>query len=161
MNDYRRLTVTGLLCVLIGLGGCATALENTLSAPRVELRDVRVIGLGFNGQTFLLSFNVYNPNPVRLPINDVSYVVRLDGHRFATGTTRGDISVPARGTAAFGISVDLDLISTAPRLLSIVREGVRRDVPYELEGELGLDIPLTAPVRYRTSGMLRLHADGF
>jgi len=161
MNDYRRLTITGFFCVLVGLGGCATALENTLSAPRVELRDVRVIGLGFNGQTFLLSFNVYNPNPVRLPINDVSYAVRLEGHRFATGSTRGDISVPARGTAQFGISVDLDLISTAPRLLSIVREGVRRDVPYELEGELGLDIPLTAPVPYRTSGTLRLHADGF
>lgn len=161
MNDLRRLTIAGLLGVLSGLGGCAATLENTVSAPRVELRDVRVVGLGFNAQTFLLSFTVHNPNPVRLPISDVSYQVRLDGHRFATGKTRGDISVPARGSAEFGISVDLDLISTAPRLLSIVREGVRRDIPYELEGELGLDIPLTAPVRYRTNGTLRLHASGF
>jgi len=161
MNDWKRLTIAGVLCALIGLGGCATTLENAVSAPRVELQDVRVMGLGFNGQTFLLSFRVFNPNPVRLPIRDVSYAIRLDGHRFATGSTEGDISVPARGSAEFGISVDVDLISTAPRLLSIVREGVRRDVPYELEGELGLDIPLTAPVRYRTSGALRLHADGF
>ena len=50
------------------------------------------------------------------------------------------------------ISVELDLLSTAPRLLSIVREGVRSEIPYELEGELGIDLPLTPAVSYRTDG---------
>ena len=69
--------------------------------------------------------------------------------------------MPASGTTQFSISVDLDLLNTAPALLSIVREGVRREVPYELEGELGVDIPLTPPVRYRSEGASRLNSGGF
>ena len=49
---------------------------------------------------------------------------------------------------------------TAPDLLAIVREGVRREVPYELEGRLDIDIPLTPPVVYRTEGAIRLNSGG-
>lgn len=140
---------------------CASMPENLVAKPEVELRDVRVLGLGFKNQTFLLSFDIHNPNPYPLPVSHVRYGVRLDGQRFASGHTESDISVPAGGDAEFAISVELDLLTTAPRLLSIVREGVRRDIPYELEGELGIDIPMTPAVSYRSNGSIRLDSGGF
>jgi hypothetical protein len=91
----------------------------------------------------------------------VSYGVRLDGQRFASGQTASDISVPAGGESRVAISVELDLLSTAPRLLSIVRDGTRREIPYQLEGQLGIDIPLTPPVTYRTEGLIRLDSSRF
>lgn len=149
-----------LLAALTGLGACATLPENLIEKPEVTLRDVQVVGLGLNAQTFLLSFDISNPNPFPLPVNHVSYGIKLGGQRFATGKTPSEIRVPAEGATQFAISVELDLLNTAPTLLSIVREGVRREVPYELEGELGVDIPLTPPVRYRSAGAIRLNSGG-
>jgi LEA14-like dessication related protein len=140
------------------LAGCASLPENIISQPEVQLRDVKVVGLGFKNQTFLLSFDIHNPNPFPLPVNHVSYGVRLDGQRFASGQTQSDIAVPAGGDARFAISVELDLLTTAPQLLSIVGDGARAEVPYELDGKLGIDIPLTPPVTYRTRGTIRLNS---
>jgi LEA14-like dessication related protein len=161
MNCGKRWRLLALLAAITGLGACETLPENLIEKPVVALRDVQVVGLGFNAQTFLLSFDISNPNPFPLPVNHVSYGVQLDGQRFAAGRTPGEINVPADGTAQFAISVELDLLNTAPALLSIVREGVRREVPYVLEGELAIDIPLTPPVRYRSEGAIRLNSGGF
>lgn len=161
MTIERRSLIVGLLLLSSGLGGCATSLENVVSTPRVELRDVDVMGLGFSGQTFLLSFDISNPNPFALPIREVSYGIRFDGQRFASGRTASAFSVPAGGETQFSISVELDLLQTAPRLLSIVRQGNREHISYELEGELGVDIPLTPPIAYHTSGKIQIGAGGF
>ena len=149
-----------MLVTLTTLGGCESLPENIVSTPEVELRNVQVMGLGFKSQTFLLSFDISNPNPFRLPVNHIAYDVRLDGRRFATGETASDLSIPANGDSQFAISVDLDLLSTAPQLLATIREGVRGDISYELEGQLGIDIPMAPPVRYRTTGSIRLLAEG-
>lgn len=161
MTCSRRVAVSGLLAVLGALGACASLPENVISRPDVALRDVQVMGLGFKSQTFLLSFDIHNPNPFPLPVNHVSYGVRLDGQRFASGNTASDISVPANGDTAIAISVDLDLLATAPRLLSIIRDGTRGEIPYELEGKLGLDLPLAASVGYRKDGTIRLNSGAF
>ncbi len=154
MKSSRRLAIMG---IMLALAGCASLPENLMSKPDVQLRDVQMVGLGFNNQTFLLSFDIHNPNPFPLPVNHVSYGVRLDGQRFASGKTASDFSVPASGDAQFVISVELDLLTTGPQLLSIMRDGTRREVPYQLDGQLGIDIPLTPPVAYRTQGTIRLN----
>ena len=143
------------------LSACATLPESVISKPRVELRDVQVMGLGFKSQTFLLSFEIYHPNPFPLPVNHVSYGVRLDGHRFASGNTPCDLSIPASGDTEVAISVDLDLLNTAPKLLSIIRDGTRGEIPYQLEGQLGLDLPVAASVEFGKRGTIRLNTAGF
>ena len=35
---------------------------------------------------------------------------------------------------------------------------MRRDIPYTLKGKFSLDIPLTEPVRFETSGAIRVQA---
>ena len=152
----KRLIATGLAVTVFALAACESLPETMVSSPAIELRDVTLVGLGINSQTFLLSFDINNPNPYSLPVNHVSYCVRLDGQRFASGQTPSDISVPASGTSEFAISVELDLLSTAPRLLSVLRSGARTQIPYELEGELGVDIPFAPPVSYRTNGAIQL-----
>ena len=161
MTSISRKFAVLFLVVAGTLGGCATSIENIVSTPRVQLRDVQVLGLGFKNQTFLLTFDISNPNPFALPVDAVSYAVRLDGQRFASGETASDFSVPAGGNSEFAISVDLDLLQTAPQLLSIVRDGVRKDIGYDLEGQLTVGIPLAPPVSYRSSGTIRLHSEVF
>jgi LEA14-like dessication related protein len=151
----RNVLAAVAATTFFSLAGCAST-GNLVGAPSVDLRNVEATELGFSGQTFLLAFAVENPNPFPLPVSTVSYGIELDGYRFATGSTAGGFTVPASGQAQFAISVELDLLKTAPPLLYIVKDSLKREIPYELNGEFGLDIPMTEPLRFRTSGAVRL-----
>lgn len=142
------------------LAGCAS-MEQFVSAPDVRLRQVQVESIDVSGQSFLLSFDVTNPNPFPLPISTISYAVALDGHPFASGNTDSSFTVPARGDGEFAISVDLNLLRTAPELLFIARDGFRRDIAYSLNGELGIDLPYAKPVAFGTDGHVRLQTPGY
>jgi len=157
-----RIIVRLQIALLIScVSACASMPESLVSSPSVKLSNVQVVGLGFNAQTFLLSFDVTNPNPFPLPVSNVDYGVRLDGQRFASGETASKFTIPADGDASFAISVDLNLLQTAPQLLSIVRDGTRQDINYEVEGRFGVDIPLAPTLKYRNSGKLRLNSNTF
>lgn len=155
MNTANLVRVS-LLLAGGAVSACASLPENTLQMPEVTLHDVEVVGLGFDRQTFLLSFAVHNPNPIRLPVRHLAYGVKLNGQRFASGETECDVMIPANGDTTFAINVDLDLLQTAPQLLYIVRDGARQEISYEVEGKMGIDLPLVPPVRYRNDGQIRL-----
>lgn len=151
-------------CKILGSGiaaslmlGCASTAD-LVDAPRVRLSNVAVTDIDLGNQTFLLDFEVSNPNPFPLPVRSISYGVELDGFRFASGQTQGEFTVPAGGNGSFAISVDVDLMRTAPQLLFIVKDGVRREIPYALSGRFEVDIPLAPSLSFRDDGTIRLHA---
>ena len=143
------------------MSSCASLPEGLLNAPDISLRKVDVMGLGIDGQTFLLTFDASNSNPLTLPVKHIAYALELDGKHFASGETASEFTIPANGTASFAISVDLNLLRTAPELLFVVRDGTRRDIPYTVKGQLGVDIPMTPLLRYRNSGSIRLGAGSY
>lgn len=147
----------GLGAIAWFLTGCAST-GSFVDSPRVSLRNVEVTELDLNSQTFLLDFDVINPNPFPLPISAISYGVELDGYRFASGETQGDFTVPASSDGGFAISVNLNLMRTAPQLLFIVRDGVHREIPYALTGTFDVAIPFVDPVTFKSSGTIRLHS---
>ena len=146
------------VALAIALGSCATG--PVVESPGVSLRNVEVTSLNFSRQSFLLGFDVTNPNPFPLPVTRVRYGVELDGQPFAGGESAGRFTVPALGDGTFAISVELDLLKTAPRILEIVRSGHGRDIPYALEGDFGVDIPLVHSLPFRKTGEIRLAAHG-
>ena len=152
-TSIRYLSAMACVCILAGCASTATLVET----PQVSLRGVQVTDLDLKSQTVVLDFDVSNPNPFPLPVRRVSYGVELDGYRFASGETVGEFTVPASSDGAFAISVDLNLMRTAPALLFIVREGVYREIPYELKGEFEVDIPLAPTVSFGTEGDIQLH----
>ena len=157
MNRLNRCNSGVLLLTTVLLSSCAS-LDNVVSAPTVLLRNVHVEDIGFDSQTFILSFDVRNPNPFPLPVKSINYGVKLDGHRFASGEAACSFTIAAGGDGKFSISVDVNLLQTAPELLFIVRDATRREIPYSLEGRLGIDIPYTKPVKFHSSGLIGLQA---
>jgi LEA14-like dessication related protein len=157
MDGLRKLNTLGTGAIASLLLGCAST-GNLVDTPSVRLSDVEVTKIDLDDQTFLLNFEVSNPNPFPLPVRSISYGVELDGFRLASGETQGDFTVPAGGDGAFAISVDVDLMRTAPQLLFIVRDGVHREIPYELRGRFEVAIPLAPALSFRNDGTIRLRA---
>jgi LEA14-like dessication related protein len=158
-GNQRSTWIGGVMAAaIIILAGCASVPSTLVEAPYVSLNRVEVQRLDLDSQTVLLGFDVTNPNPFPLPVRALSYGVRLDGYRFASGETSGDFTVPAQSDSAFAISVELDLLTTAPGLINIVTDGAHRDIPYDLAGEFDVDVPFAPPVPFETSGTIRLFA---
>lgn len=157
MNKRNLVHKISLILAACILSSCAS-MDTFVSAPGVSLRNVKLTDFGFSGQTFLLSFDITNPNSFPLPIKKVTYGVELDGQQFASGNVECEVVIAAQGDGEIVISVELDLLRTAPQLLYIVRDGAIRDIPYELKGKLGVDIPFVKPLTFKRKGEIRLSA---
>lgn len=157
MMERSHLRKTGLVAMACLAAGCAGT-SISIEKPDVSLNNVEVAEIDLDRQTFVLEFDVVNPNPFPLPIRSVSYGVELDGFRFASGETTGAFTIPAHGDGHFEITVDVNLMRTAPQLMFVVRDGVYRDIPYALEGSLAIDVPFANPLSFRNAGSIRLNA---
>jgi LEA14-like dessication related protein len=157
MMETVRIRKLALSAVAWLAAGCAST-GVMVERPGVSLRNVEVAAVDLDGQTFVLDFDVTNPNPFPLPIRSVSYGVELEGLRLASGETQSAFTVPADGDSRFQITVDVDLMHTAPQLLFIVRDGIYRDIPYALEGRFAIGVPFANPVSFRNEGSIRLNS---
>ena len=151
---FRVLGITALLALLTSCAG----MEPLIAAPGVSLRNVHVTHLDYKAQRFLLGFDITNPNPFPLPISHIAYGIELDGKHFAGGSAPSAFTVAAQSDAEFSISVELNLLRTAPQLLHTVHDAATRDIPYSLQGELGVDIPYAKPLAFEADGEIRLYA---
>jgi LEA14-like dessication related protein len=157
MKHWIRLRRLAVALVAISLSACAGT-GTIVGAPTVDLTSVKLAEASLRRQTFHLGFDVGNPNPFPLPVKAVEYRVLFDDERFAGGETKGSFTVPAGGKDAFVISVDLDFLDTATQIASLFRKGVPRQVNYELQGSLTVDIPFTRPIPFSSTGVI--HVDG-
>lgn len=158
MNTVKRNVGLIQLIAVLYLGGCAST-DTFVRTPEVTLSSVTMTGLSFNSQKFLLSFDVSNPNSFPLPVKSVRYHLRLGEHRFASGETQGEFSIPAHGEDSFAISVDLDILQQTSQITSLLRTGMNESVDYELEGSLVIGIPFTPPINFSKSGFVSVAND--
>ena len=156
MMETARFRNIALSAVALVATGCAST-GVIIEKPGVSLRNVEVADIDLDGQTFVLEFDVENPNPFPLPISSVSYGVEREGLRLASGQTQCAVTVPAGGDSPVELTVDVDLMRTAPQLMFIVRDGIYRDIPYALEGRFAIDVPFANPVAFRNEGSIRLN----
>lgn len=155
MRHFEILGKMFLLVAAVSLSACAGT-GTIIDSPKVELIGVELTAANFRRQTFLLRFDVSNPNPFPLPVKAVEYQVDFDDEKFAGGETQGSFTVPARGGDSFAISVDLDILSSAKHLNTLLSGGLRENVSYELQGSLAVDIPFVKPVPFSNSGVINM-----
>ena len=158
MKPSRHYKTTLTLVTMLALSACAST-ETLVNSPTVSLASVELERADFRQQTFLIGFDVTNPNPFPLPVRSMTYRVLFDDQKFAGGETAGSFTVPARGDDEFMISVDIDILNSASQLASLMQNGVPDQVHYALEGSLTVDIPFTRPIPFSSSGVIRV--DGY
>ena len=151
---YRYNRSLAILTVIL-LGACAGT-ETLVRSPVVDLNSVQMSSLSFSGQTFVLGFDISNPNPFPLPVKSIRYNVQLGEQRLASGETQGAFNVPASGNGQFAISVDLDMLQQTSQLSSLLRSGLQKSIEYELHGSLHVDIPFTQPIPFSNSGVIQV-----
>ncbi len=153
MKSSTQLQISVCVIAALLLSACAST-ETMVAAPKVQLKSVELSKVSFNQQTFLLGFDVSNPNAFPLPVKAIRYRLLFDGRNFAQGETRGNFTVPARGDDHFVLSVNINFLDSATQLTSLLRGGVPDHVEYELQGSLSINIPFVKPVPFSSTGVI-------
>lgn len=160
MNLQRIAVKVGTVAAIATLSACAgTGLM--INSPQVTLTNIEIVSADFDAQTFLLGFDVNNPNAFPLPVRSVRYRVRLGDHQFASGETQGNFTVPSKGNGKFSISVQLDLLKTTSNISTLIQSGLSRDMDYELSGSFLVDIPFAKPLNFENGGKIEMQAAAF
>lgn len=148
------LRVVAGVMVMLALSSCAL-LRPDLSPPQATLVAVELTELGVRSQRFRLVFDLDNPNNVALPVSELGYRVVLAGNEFAQGRSEGAFRVPARGRERVRLSVSTDLLRSLDQLQGLIGAG-SREVDYEFEGRVFLDMPMRPTLRFADSGSIAL-----
>jgi LEA14-like dessication related protein len=155
MNKVRNAHLIFLSAMCLALSACAGT-ESLVAAPTVRLTSVELVKVSFSEQTFLLGFEVSNPNVFPLPIEAVKYRVMFDGESFAGGETRAAFTIPGEGDGEFVVSVELDILNRATQITSLLQGGMPDNVTYSVDGSLSVDIPFTRPLSFSSNGVINV-----
>lgn len=117
-----KLRIFGVLGVGAALAGCSA-----YRSPEIEVTGARVAQETSQGMVIDFTLNASNANEVDLPLERVTYTVRLNGERVFAGTRSAEATVRRLGTQGFVLPAAIDLTTFDPPA---------GEVPYEITGSV-------------------------
>jgi len=142
-----------LVVLFLLLGGCA-ALHPNFEPPKVSLTTFRLLPSEGMAPRFEIGLHVVNPNLTPLPLQGLSYSVKIEGRQILSGVTSElpIIAGYAEGDVVLQATADL---FNGLRLLSELMAEPRDTFSYELEAKL--DIGRMLPnIRIKETGEIPL-----
>src|SRR5437773_11046984 len=142
LRDMRKVArgLCGILSLVVAFGACAT-FKNALQfqKPDVELQEINVTGLGLQGGTMDLVFDVYNPNDYRLRSTRLEVALDLEGTHFGDALIDRplDLSPTNHSQVVMPVRFEWAGVGAAARGL-LTRQALR----YGVTGAVLLDTPL-------------------
>jgi LEA14-like dessication related protein len=146
----RKAAIATAMFGVLAMSGCATLLRQAFTDPVVNLRDVRLQGLGVNGGNLDVVLSVYNPNNYRLDATRLSYRLVVDDVTFATGDLDARTSIGNRDSTFITIPVNFTFAGIGAAGRQIINTGA---VNYRITGDIGVGTPAGAfTVPYSSTG---------
>lgn len=128
---------------LLLLAACASV-PSHIEPPRVSLAGLQLTGGSLLEQRYHLKLRAENPNPFDLPLEQLTYQVKLNGQPFTAGTSTQPVVLPKNGSAV----IDLDGSGSLLNLLGQLTQlpGTAGRLHYTLDGTAKLQhLPVTFP----------------
>lgn len=140
-----------VVAVALAAAACATLGRAAFENPVVNLRDVRVLGLGTSGGQLEVQLGVYNPNNYRLDATRLSYRVFVgDSVGLANGVLDTQATVMAGDSTILKIPVSFTYSGLGAAATQLLRTGA---VTYKVAGDVTVGSAVgNFTVPYTTSG---------
>lgn len=133
-----------LFVVVPGLLGALTACATLKSAlnfqkPDIELQEINVTGLGLQGGTLDLVFDVYNPNEYRLRSTRLEVALELAGTDFGEALIDKPLDLSPTNHSRVIMPVRFTWTGVGAAARSLLES---RELPYGITGAVLLDTPV-------------------
>jgi LEA14-like dessication related protein len=148
----RRAVILSVAAVVVG---CATLGKQAFKQPAVELRDVRVVGIGVTGGELEISLAVKNPNHYRIDANHLNYRLLVsDTIPVANGSLDNRSTVQADDSTLVKIPIGFTYAGLGAAGRQLMNTGV---VNYKVTGDFmvesaigSFNVPFSTTGRYST-----------
>jgi LEA14-like dessication related protein len=140
-----------VLAVALTTAACATLGRAAFQNPVVDLRDVRVLGLGTTGGQLEVQLGVYNPNNFRLDATRLTYRVFVgDSVGVASGALDTQATVQAGDSTIVKVPISFTYAGIGAAAMQLMRTGA---VTYRVGGDVTVGSPVgNFTVPYSTTG---------
>jgi LEA14-like dessication related protein len=140
-----------ILALVIGGVACSALGRAAFQNPVVNLRDVKVLGLGTQGGQLEVDLSVYNPNNYRLDATRMTYRVFVgDSVGLANGAVDTRQTVQASDSTIVKIPVSFTYSGLGAAATQLLRTGA---VNYRVNGDVTVGSPVgNFTVPYSASG---------
>jgi LEA14-like dessication related protein len=157
----RAVVVAVSAALLAGGAACSTLGRAAFQNPTVQLRDVRVRGVGLTGGSLDVLLSVYNPNSYRLDATRLTYRVALAGDSvtLASGALDSRFTVQDKDSTIVTIPVAFTYAGIGAAGRSLLNMG---QVDYHVIGDVtvgspvgNFTVPFSSTGRFTTTGIGR------
>jgi LEA14-like dessication related protein len=157
----KKLAVRAVLAATVAVAACSFLGRQAFKQPIVQLRDVRVRGIGLTGGSLDVLLAVYNPNHYRLDATRLTYQVLLnsDSVMLADGNVDKQFTVQGNDTTVVTIPVNYKYAGIGAAERELVRSGA---VNYHVQGQVTVGstvghytVPYSSTGRFTTTGLGR------
>jgi LEA14-like dessication related protein len=136
-GSIRRVILVMAACGLVG--GCAMLGRQLFKRPVVQLRDVRLAGLGFAGGNLDVVLAVYNPNGYRLDATNLHYHLLVDTVDVADGDVVARSVFRGGDTTVVHLPVQFSYAGIGAAGRELTQTGA---VNYRVVGDITVDSPV-------------------
>ena len=136
MNGRRWLAVA--LATITMAAGCQTLARQAFTNPVVEVKDVKITGVGPQGGSLNVILDVYNPNEYRLDASRITYEVWVDTSQVATGAIDKLVTLSERGRSEVVVPVAFTFAAVRNALLQMTLRGT---LDYRVKGQFTVVTP--------------------
>ena len=138
-ESRRWLATAAAGLAVAGVTGCAALGRATFAEPFVELQQVQIVGLGFDGGNLDVILSVYNPNRFSLDATSLTYRVDVDSVQVGAGELDSRFVVASGDTAQVRIPVRFTYRGLGAAGRQLLTTG---SVNYRVRGDLSLNTPI-------------------
>jgi LEA14-like dessication related protein len=145
MKTFAAVTIA------LTVAACSTLGRAAFQNPVVNLRDVRVLGLGTQGGQIEVQLGVYNPNQYRLDATRLTYRVFVgDSVSVGSGAIDTQTTVQAGDSTIVRVPISFSYAGVGAAAMQLMRTG---SVTYRVGGDVTVASPVgNFTVPYNTTG---------
>ncbi len=147
MIGKRTLPV---ILIISSLCGCLT-LRDLLVEPEIEFDGMTVRDLSLFEATPVFKFKVANPNPMEIPLRNVSYDLKINNKKFIKGVSEKELTLKAGGTGVLELPFHIQFMDLFESMSDFPKYDT---VQYELKGNA--DVGGVFAIPYYKSGELAI-----
>ena len=137
-----------LLLLLLCTAACATKFERpNLTVVGVDMKSGNLLQ-----QTFLVKFQIQNPNDRDLPVSGLHAELNVGGEQIASGVSNRAFVVPAHGQSEFDMTITANM---ALAMLKLANQHAD-SIDYEVTGAASLDLPFLHDLPFHQNGSFPL-----
>lgn len=148
VSTPARWPIGALLLVLLAVTACAAKFER----PELTVIGIDMQGGNLLQQTFLVKFQVRNPNDRALPVSGLHADLSVGGQRIASGVSNHAFVVPPKGESQFDMTITANM---ALALLQLANQH-SDSIDYQVTGSASLDLPFLHDLPFHQTGSFSL-----